>query len=275
MKNKIGKSILQMVLILWGLLQIYPLYWLILFSLKSNTEIFGTNVMGLPENPRWGNYVFAFVHGDVGRYLFNSILVTTATIVFTTLFSLMASYALTRMRWKFRQSMSNMLALGLMIPIHASILPVMIIFKNLKILSTYWALIIPYVAFAIPISIMIYGGFMQSIATELEEAACIDGCNIYKLFFTIICPIMKPAIATAAIFNFLSSWNELMFATILISKSEYKTLTVGIQSLVGQYSTDWGPIGAGLVIATMPIILIYVLMSKQVQKSLMAGAIKG
>jgi raffinose/stachyose/melibiose transport system permease protein len=147
--------------------------------------------------------------------------------------------------------------------------------RQLKLLNSYWSLIIPYVAFAIPMAIVIFTGFLRSIPKELEESACIDGASIYKIFFNIILPLMKPAMATVAIFTFLQSWNELMFAVVFISKQSYKTLTVGIQSMSGQYVTEWGPIGAALVVATLPTIIIYLFLSNQVQKSLVVGAVKG
>ena len=109
----------------------------------------------------------------------------------------------------------------------------------------------------------------------MEEAACIDGCNIYQTFFRVILPLVRPALATIAIFTFLSSWNELMFAMTFISDDKYKTLTVGIQSLAGMYYTEWAPIGAGMVVATFPVLLIYILLSRQVQNAILAGAVKG
>jgi raffinose/stachyose/melibiose transport system permease protein len=163
----------------------------------------------------------------------------------------------------------------MMIPIHATLLPLFVILKNLHILDSYLALIIPYVAFALPMGIFILTGFLYSIPHELEEAACIDGCNIYQIFTRIILPLLKPGLATVAIFTYLSTWNELMFANTFISSENLKTITVGILSLAGQYTTDWGPIGAGLMIATIPTLIIYILLSDQVQKSLITGAVKG
>lgn len=141
--------------------------------------------------------------------------------------------------------------------------------------NSYQALIIPYVAFTLAMAIMVSGSFMANIPVELEEAACIDGCGVFKIFFKIILPLMKPAISTISIFTFLSAWNELMFAVIFISDSKYRTLSVGIQTLSGSYTTEWGPIGAALVIATLPTIVIYCFMSKKIQQSLIAGAVKG
>ena len=196
-------------------------------------------------------------------------------MLLTSFVSLLAAYALSRMRWKLSKFFLALLMLGLMIPMHAALLPVMLMLKHLHLLGGYLSLIIPYTAFAIPMTLMIFIGFISGIPRELEEAACIDGCNIYQMVFKIIFPLMKPAIATAGIFTFMNCWNELMFANTFVNSTEYKTLTTGIQTLAGQYNTTWGPIGAALVLATFPTIILYVILSKQVQKSLMIGAIKG
>ncbi|MFT8348344.1 carbohydrate ABC transporter permease [Clostridium saccharoperbutylacetonicum] len=273
--GKIVNKLLYIVLIIWAVIQIFPLYWLITFSLKNNSEIFGGNLVGLPEKFLWENYGKALVNANVGVYFMNSVIITAVTIFLTVIVSLMASYALVRMKWKFRNTTMLLFMAGLMIPIHAALLPVFLILRKVKLLDTYWALIIPYVAFAIPMAILILTSFMKSIPREIEEAACIDGCSIYRIFFSIIVPILRPAVATISIFTFLQAWNELMFATVFISKAAYKPLTVGIQSMAGKYSTEWGPIGAALVIATIPTVIIYLLMSSQVHKSLTAGALKG
>jgi raffinose/stachyose/melibiose transport system permease protein len=162
-----------------------------------------------------------------------------------------------------------------MVPIHAVLLPVFIMLRNMKMLNSYQALILPYIAFALPMAIFILVGFFQSLPKELEESAFLDGCSIYGTFFKIILPLVKPAIATVSIFTFLSTWNEMVFAITFISKNEFKTLTVGILQMVGQYSTDWGSMGAGLVIATLPTILVYMIFSNQVESSMTAGAVKG
>jgi raffinose/stachyose/melibiose transport system permease protein len=143
------------------------------------------------------------------------------------------------------------------------------------VLDTPLALIIPYTAFGVPMAIMIISGFIDSIPRELEESACIDGASIYRTVFSIIIPMLKPAIVTVAIFTFIQYWNELLFAQVFISSENFKTLTAGIQGMYGQYQTDWGSIGAALMIATLPTLIIYTCMSGQVQKSFIAGAVKG
>ena len=142
-------------------------------------------------------------------------------------------------------------------------------------LNSYWALIIPYSAFSLAMGILISIGFMGDIPYDLDEAAFIDGCGVWGTFCRIIAPLMMPAVATVGIYTFLQCWNELMFANVFSSKDSLKTLPVGVQALSGQYTTDWGPIGAALSIATIPTLLVYVFLSQQIQDSFIAGAVKG
>jgi len=248
---------------------------MITFSLKSNSEIFGGNTIGLPREWRWGNYSNAFKSGNMGLYLLNSVIVTAVTIIITVLASVMSAFAMIRMKWKLSKTFMMILMLGLMVPIHAALLPVFIMMRNLRLINTLGSLILPYAGFAVPTGILITSGLISSIPRSIEEAALIDGCNIYRMFFSIIFPLLRPAAASISIFTFLQSWNELMFATTFISKDSVKTLTVGIQTMSGMYFTEWGPIGAALTVATMPTMVIYLLLSKQVQRSFIAGSITG
>ncbi|AST58609.1 sugar ABC transporter permease [Thermoanaerobacterium thermosaccharolyticum] len=273
--KKIGLYLLEAMLVIWAIIQLYPLFWLFLFSVKNNTEIFGGNILGFPRIWQWSNYSEALSSGNVGRYFINSSIVTILTIVISSILVSTSAYAIVRMKWKYSKLVLTIFLMGMMVPIHATLLPLFIILKDLNLLNTYASLVIPYVAFAIPMGIFILTGFLYTIPKELEESAFLDGCSIYKSFYYIILPLIRPALATIAIFTYLSTWNELMFANTFINSDAIKTLTVGIMSLSGQYQTEWGPIGAGLVIATIPTILIYVLLSEQVQKSLVVGAVKG
>lgn len=263
------------VLVFWALVNLFPVYWMFTFSLKNNEEIFGDNVAGLPKYWLWSNYKDAMSTGRMDIYFVNSIIVAVATIAITLVVALMATYALTRLAWKGRRTMNKFFMLGLTIPIHAAIVPIYITLSRVHMLNTYWALIIPYSAFSLSMGILICTGFMSDIPYELDEAACIDGCGVWGTFFRLIVPLMKPAVATIGIYTFLQCWNELMFANVFISKTEFKTLPVGIQALSGQYTTAWGPIGAALVLATFPTLLVYIFLSKKIQDSFIAGAIKG
>ena len=276
-KKKIRVSSLVMYLLLgiFTVIQVYPLIWLFLFSFKDNNEIYSGNAMGIPEIWRFSNYTDVLTGGNVAVYLLNSIIVTGITIILSTFLITTSAYAIARMHWKMSSTFLNFILLGMMVPLHATLLPLFIVLKNLGILNSYLSLILPYTAFALPMGVFIMAGFFRGVPKEIEESACLDGCNIYSMFYKIVLPLVRPAIATVAIFTFLSCWNELMFANTFINNEKLKTLTVGIMSLSGQQGTHWGPIGAGLVIATVPTLIIYFMFSDQLQKSVIAGAVKG
>ncbi len=275
MKKKsfsISKVLCQVFLIVWLLLCLFPLYWLLCFSLKDTQEIFSGNLIGLPTQWLFSNYKSAWSSANISLFLMNSVIDTAATLLATSFLGFMSAYGLLRMRWKGQKIVMTYIMMGMMIPMHAALYP--LTETLLPLMKTRWALIIPYAAFNIPITILILSGFITNIPYEMEEAACIDGSGIYRTAFTIILPMMIPALSTAAIFVFLQVWNELLLATIFTT-GKVRTLTVGIQQMSGQYQTDYGSMGAALVIATLPTLVLYMCMSGQVQKSLIAGAVKG
>ena len=275
-KLTVSKVLVYVILIIWALTCIFPVYWMLTFSLKNNAEIFGANVIGIPQEWVWDNYTQALTTtGNMGRYFLNSFTIAVATIVITLVASAMATYAMTRMVWKGRESMNKFFMLGLTIPIHAAIVPLYVVLGKAHMLNSYAALIIPYSAFSLAMGILICTGFMGDIPYDLDEAAFLDGCGVWGIFGKVIAPLMVPAVATVGIYTFLQCWNELMFATVFNSKEAFKTLPVGVQGLVGQYSTEWGPIGAALSIATIPTLLVYIFLSKRIQESFIAGAVKG
>ena len=274
-KASVGEILAYAGLIIWAVISIFPVYWMLTFSLKNNAEIFGENVIGLPKYWLWSNYSRAMNTGHMYVYFLNSIIVAAATILITLVASFMATYALTRLAWKGRKMTNRFFMLGLTIPIHASIVPIYVTLSKLHMLSTYWAVIIPYSAFSLSMGILISTGFMGDIPYDLDEAALLDGCGIWGTFLRIIVPLMSPALATVGIYTFLQCWNELMFANVFISEDRVRTLPVGVQALSGQYTTDWGPIGAALALATIPTLLVYVFLSKRIQDSFIAGAVKG
>ncbi len=268
-----GNIVCQVFLITWLLLCLFPLYWLFTFSLKDTDEIFRGNLIGLPQKWLFSNYANAWGSGgNIKLYLLNSVIDTAVTLLITSLFGFMSAYGLLRMRWKGQKVVFTYLLMGMMIPMHAALYP--LTETLMPLMKTNWALIIPYAAFQLPITILILSGFITSIPYEMEEAACIDGSGIYRTAFTIILPMMAPALFTAAIFVFLQVWNELLLASVFTT-DKVRTLTVGIQQMSGQYQTDYGSMGAALVIATLPTLILYSCMSGQVQKSLVAGAVKG
>ena len=289
-KFKPSNIIVHLLLIVLVVINLFPLYWMVTFSLKTNDEILGhsyvdeatgerirvePNRVGLPKQWEWGNYSEAMNTGNMGQYFINSLVVAVLVILIVLIAAFMATYSLTRLVLKGRKFMNKFFMLGLTIPIHAAIVPVYVILSRMKLLNTYAALIFPYAAFALSMGILISIGFMGDIPYDLDEAAFLDGCGVWGIFCRVIFPLMMPAVATVGIYTFLQCWNELLFATIFVSAGKYRTLPVGVQQLFGQYTTRWGPIGAALSIATLPTIIVYIFLSKRIQDSFIAGAVKG
>lgn len=273
---KIKKTLIYLFLAVFTFIQIFPFYWLVTFSFKSNTEIFDSNnLVGLPKVWHLENFSKALMGGEILRYLLNSVFYAAVTVVVSTLLASMVAYAINRMYWKAKGIVAAIFSLGIMIPVQATLLPLFQGLDRLGIRGGYLGLMLPYITFAMPMTVMILGGFFKALPREIEEAACIDGCNIFNMFFRIIFPMIRPGIATSCIFAFLNTWNELLFANTFVDDAKYKTLPVGIMSFVGEHSTNWGIIGAGMLIATLPTVLIYLLLSKQVQESFTVGAVKG
>jgi raffinose/stachyose/melibiose transport system permease protein len=273
---KVGQVVLQSMLWIYFLISVYPLVWMVSYSLKNNDEIFVTNPFGLPLHFRIENYIHAWSQFNIPRYLLNSVIVSTISTIGILLLSVMFSYTIARMQWRLRETARLYMIVGMFIPLQVIMIPLAVLVKNLHLVNTYGALIVPYIAFGLPFSSLIFYGFLRGIPVELEESACMDGASIYRTFFRIIVPIVMPAIATIAIFQFLGAWNEFLLAYILISDEAMKTLPLGLLLFQGQYSTDWGGMGAVMTIASLPMVIVFIFFSDQVERAMTVGsAVKG
>lgn len=275
-RRRIAKKVgMFVVMCIVAIVQLYPIIWLFLFSLKDNAQIYGGNIAGFPNPIVWQNYADVWLNSSIPQGLWNSIKVTGVTILLSGILSCMCTYGLVRLKWRLRKATMQVLITGMMIPVHACLLPLLLTMKSIGLTGTHWALIIPYTAFAIPTAVFILSGFFESLPRDLEAAAFIDGCNVYQSFVRIILPLVKPAIAAASIFTFLAVWNDLMLAITFVNEEALKTLTYATLGLQGMYSTQWGPVGAGLMIATIPTLVLYISLSRQIQSGLIMGSIKG
>lgn len=273
--RKIKKGIVYVLFAIPVVTQLYPLLWLLLYSLKTNEEIMGGSFFALPKALQWHNYKDAYESGSYLKYLSNSVMVTAVTMICVILLSSMVAYAISRFRWKYGGLVMTVFLMGMMIPMQATLLPLMVIFKNVDILNTHLSLILPYIAFSTPIAVFILSGFMKSIPAEIEESAFIDGASIYRIFRSIIIPVSVPPMMTVCILTFITIWNEYILAATFISSEKLKTLPFGVYTFVSQYSVNYGAIGAFLVMGALPVILIYFFLSNQITKGMVAGAVKG
>lgn len=278
--KSIMKSFKPSSIISYGLLGIlsltciYPLIWLLLNSFKSSGEMF-ENPWSIGSKFEYMNYITAWFSGNIGVSFLNSTLVSLVSVVITIIVGSMAAFAIARLRWKLSGFVLVLFLLGVMIPIHATVIPLFIIFNTVKLTNNYLALILPYVAFALPTSIFILTGFMRTFPSEIEESAVIDGSTMFGVFFHIIMPLTKSAVATITIFNFVAMWNELMFSLIFMSDANRMTLPVCITRFRGQYSTDWSVLLAATVIMVVPSLLVYMFLNDKIIQSLTVGAVKG
>lgn len=255
--------------------QVYPLLWLFIYSLKNNEEILSGKFFALPASPQWKNFTDAIQAGQYFQYLKNSLFVTSVTMFCVLFLSSLASFAISRFRWKYGQAVLVVFLIGMMIPLQATLLPLMMIFKNMHILNTHLSLILPYVAFQTPIAVFILSGFMKSVPNEIEESAVMDGASIFRIFRSIMIPISVPPMMTVCILTFINVWNEYILAATFISSEKLKTLPFGVNSFVSQYSVNYGAIGAFLVLGALPVIIIYFLLADKITKGMVAGAVKG
>jgi raffinose/stachyose/melibiose transport system permease protein len=273
--GKTTKILLYSFMIGISIIQLFPLLWLINFSLLRSGEFFGSSFLKWPETFIWENYINAFTYGRVPLFLFNSLFITTITVIVSAIVSLMMAYAFTRMKWRFRTLVMNIVLLGMIIPIHATLLPNFILFNQLQLLDNPLALIIPYIGFSIPISMFILTGFLETIPRSLEESAVIDGSSVMGIIFRIILPVTKPAIATVCVINFISWWNEFIMANTFITSDHLKTIPFSIMKFAGEYSSNYGAQFAVMTMIAIPSVLIYLLFTEQMTKGITAGAVKG
>lgn len=274
--SKINKWLATGFSILWSAITIYPFIVTFFSSLKNNDEIFGS-MFALPKVFRLQNYIDALQGARMDRAIFNSLFVTSISTALLIVVASMAGYALSRYRYKVLNVVYILFILGIMLPIHSTLIPLAKTVSSSPLLgsNSFTTLMLIYVAFQLPVTIFIITGFMRSISRELDEAAIIDGCGPARILFQIILPLAKPGIATAAIISFLFIYNELIFAVVFLSKPAKFTISLAMLYFVGDRTIRMGPIFASIILAVLPMIIIYLLFSDRVQKGMTAGAIKG
>ena len=273
MKTILKAVVLYAFLILMTFVFLYPIYFVIISSLKADTYIFTSPF--LPSlTLEFDNFRRAFEIGNIGRQFINSMILASSTVVLTALLSCMIAFALSRLTFKGSNAVRVFFVVGLMVPIQSIIVPLAFIVNTLSLRDNYILMILLYSAFNMPLSIFVITGFMKSLPSSLEEAAVIDGCNIYHVFLRIIFPLSKPAIATVSIFVFMYTWNDLLAAMVLIGKAQLRTVSVGLLNFVGAHNSDYGALMAAISIIILPPLLVYILMQENVVKGITAGSNK-
>ena len=262
-------------LIAYTLIALFPVAVIVINSFKSRRAIF-RDPLGLPDSETFSlkGYATVWQSGDFPLYLQNSLIVTVASLAGILLFGAMAAFALSEYRFRGNRLVALYLALGIMIPIRIGTVAILELMVGTGLVGTLWALILVYIAQGLPLAIFILSEFMAQVSDDLKNAGRVDGLSEYRIFFQLVLPLVRPALATVAVFNMIPIWNDLWFPLILAPGEDTKTLTLGSQVFIGQFVTDWNAVLAALSLAILPALALYVLFSRQLIRGLTSGAVK-
>ncbi len=255
------------------LLILYPLMNMILSSFKSNRAIL-TTPFALPQALSFTTYKTVWIDKGFSGYFTNSLLVTSVAMGFVLLFGSMASYGISRYTYRGNTFVYMLFLSGIMLPLKAAIIPLFLLIKTLGLINSRWSVILIFMAMGLPSTVFILAGFMKAIPIELEYAAKIDGCNDFTIYRLIVMPMVAPAVALVTIYNSVPIWNDFFFPLVFLQSNAVKTLPVGLSTFFGQHSTNWSLLFTGLTIAILPMLILYLFMSKYFIKGMTAGAVK-
>jgi len=274
--SKIWKTIGYILISFWVSFILFSIIWMILTSLKTNNELFN-NIWSIPAQPQWGNYVKAWNVLKMVTYYKNSIIVVPIATILVLVVATPCAYALTRIKFRFREALANFIILGMGVPIQLIIIPLYLLMSKLSLTNSYIGLIIAYITGSISFTIFLLYGYIKNLPIELEEAALVDGSKPFNVFLRIILPLSSPGLITVSIFNFVFLWNEYLLAIVLIKDAELKTVSLGLYNLqiAMQYTGDWVSLYAGVLIAITPIMIVFFILSELIVESMTLGAVKG
>ncbi|MGK3954542.1 carbohydrate ABC transporter permease [Microbacterium sp. I2] len=258
---------------LYAAISIAPLLLMVSNSLRTSQDM-AQHPLGLPLPPNFASYQKAWVTASFETYFFNSIFVTVASVLLSTAVSLLAAYAFARTRSKLFTTLEGLFLSGLMLPVYLAILPLFFLLDSIGMISNLWSLILVYAALGIPFSTFVLASFFRQLPIELDEAARLDGAGPFTTFWRVHLPLVKPAIATVIVFRFVPVWNDFFYPLILIRDRDAYTLPVGITRFFGEYQTDWATLFAGLTLATIPLVVLFLFATKQIVSGLTAGMSK-
>ncbi len=274
-QNPLNSFAAHTALIIWTVIALFPVVVILINSFKTRKAIF-REPLALPSSESFSliGYQTVMKQGDFFLYFQNSFIVTVASLFFILLFGAMAAFALSEYRFKGNTLMGLYLALGIMIPIRIGTVAILELMVQTGLVNTLTALILVYTAQGLPLAVFILSEFMRQVSDDLKNAGRIDGMSEYAIFFKLVLPLVRPAMATVAVFNMIPIWNDLWFPLILAPGEETKTLTLGSQVFIGQFVTDWNAVLSALSLAILPVLVLYVIFSRQLIRGITSGAVK-
>lgn len=262
------------VLITFALVCIVPLFWVVSTSLKTTGEI-ARNPLGLPPNPHWENYQQAWVQGRFGKYLRNSVYVTLPIVLVGLALACVAGYGFARFSFPGAALIFYTFLLGLMIPFQSIMIPLFYILKDIGFIGSYWAMIVPSIALNLPFGIFFMRAFFLGLPRDLADAALIDGCNEFDVFWRVMLPLAGPGVSSLGVFQFMGAWNSFLLPLIYMQKEELRPLVLGLMFYRTRYTQNYPLIMAGAGIVMLPIIIVYVIFQRKFIQGLTAGALRG
>lgn len=275
-RDHLSSTAIHAILLAWTLLAVFPLILILINSFKTRKAIFG-DALGLPigKSLSLKGYESVLTNSDFPMFFGNSLIVTCVSLFFILLFGAMAAHAVSEYEFKGNTLISLYLIIGIMVPIRLGTVALLELIVSLGLTNTLTALILVYTAQGLPIAIFILSEFLRSVSGEIKDSARIDGLSEYRIFFEVVLPLVRPVIATVAVFSMIPIWNDLWFPLILSPGEETRTVTLGVQQFIGQYTVKWGSVLAALSVAIMPVLIMYVIFSRQLIRGITTGAVKG
>lgn len=269
---KFGRWVRDAILIIFALLFLLPLYWMFTLSVKDAAQAAG-DPWGIPNGLHFENFPAAWDRIDIPLLLKNSVIYTVGALVICLAVSAMVAYAITRMRMKHASAVRMYFTIGMLIPVSVLMIPVYRLVIALGIKGTYWALILPYAAFSMASAILMICAFFRSIPIEMEEAAAMDGCNVYRTFISIMVPMVKPALVTQGMLMYINNWNEYALASVLAIGKDMRSIPLALDLFFGQFDlTNWGEVGAAVAITSLPVIIVFMLCNRQIEQAMVGSS---
>ena len=264
----------HIIMIIWSLVAMTPVWILIINTFKNKREIY-SNPFGLPQNWTFDNYSYVLRGSDFLTYFRNSFVVVVGSLAMILMLGSLAAYALAHWRTRTSKGLHFFFIIGMMLPIKIATIRLLQLMKGLNLLNTIWSLFPVYIAMGLPTAVFILTQFIRQLPGELYEASFVDGADRHVIYYRVVLPLIRPALATVAIYNLVPIWNDLWFPLIFITNESQKTVLLAVTKLQGQYTTDWPKLWTVLTLSALPVITLYLAMSKQFISGLTAGAVKG
>jgi raffinose/stachyose/melibiose transport system permease protein len=269
-----SRFVIYLILVLLAAVFLYPVALMVLAAFKSTPELF-RNPFGLPASWSLDTLKAVWTRAKFGLYLRNSLLVTAASVLLLLACAAPVAYALSRYTFALRSFLFIFFLAGIMIPMRLGILPLYLLMRDLNLLDTPFSLILTYAASGMPMSVLLLATFFRTLPRDLEDAARMDGCSEVTIFWRIMLPLIRPGLATVVIVNVVPWWNDFFFPLLFIQSEKWKTIPLGMQVFFGQHMTNWSMVFTGMLLASLPLLIVYLLMSRQFIAGLTAGAVKG